>query len=111
VETASGQFSTEEPDHEGVFFVAALKPRLDSADNAAIDLFKNAPSNASYISWHTQNKIISLFAKQIKNELAKDGQVVQLNLSQSFVKNNEMHEIQCFVPHASTTGDALPDRI
>ena len=39
--------------------------RWGTTDAATIDTFRNAPRNALYISWHTHNKIISLFAKQI----------------------------------------------
>jgi len=32
-------------------FRIAVRRCLDAADNATIDAFKNAPRNASYISW------------------------------------------------------------
>jgi len=33
-----------------------------------VTCLKSAPRNVSYMSWHTQNKIISLITKQITNE-------------------------------------------
>jgi len=62
-----GRFLTEELDHNDGVFVAAIRLHLDTADEATLDSFKNVPRNALYIKWQTQNKMISLFAKQIQN--------------------------------------------
>ena len=66
-----GRFRTEESDHNDGVFGSVLRLRLDAADETTIDSFKNTPRNASYISWQTQNKIISLFGKQIENQIVK----------------------------------------
>jgi len=58
-----GCFWTDRLDHDDWF----LELRFDAADEATIDLFENAPCNALYMSWRSQNKMISWFANQIQN--------------------------------------------
>jgi len=53
-------------------FRVALRLRLDAADEATIDSFKDAPRHASYISWQTQIRYsimatVHLFAMQIQS--------------------------------------------
>jgi len=98
-----GRFRTEEPDHNDGVFRSALRLRLDAADEAINDSFKNAPRNVSYISWQTQKKIISLFGNQIVKDVANvkffsmladetsdTGHVEQLSLSLRFEKTTRL---------------------
>ena len=117
----SGPFLHIASEYNEDVFRAALRLRLKCSDKVTLDLFWNAPRNASYLSWKVQNDIISIMGSKIQKQIVSDvsknkffsiladetsdlSQTEQFSTSVRFVKKYTIHEeFLCFVPVSSTS--------